>query len=528
VAAWRGDGELRILMNSRYRLIALDGKTGRLIESFGDGGVVDLSTGLRWEFDKRHYTNTSPPVVHGGLVIVGNGVGDRLAYKNDPPGDVRAFDVRTGALVWSFHTVPGPGELGHDSWGADSASVTGHTNVWAPMTLDEARGLLYLPVSTPSNDFYGGRRPGDNLFSESIVCLDATTGERKWHYQIVHHGVWDYDLPSAPILADVTVDGHDVAAVVQLTKQGFAFVFDRVTGEPVWPIEERTVPVSDVPGEHAARTQPFPTRPPTLTPQGVSLDDALNLTPALQAEARAAMGQYRLGPLYTPPSLEGTLTRPGIIGGANWGGGAFDPETGILYVKTSHQPAVISIREPDRSASNPRAAEVDDAYVGALSGSATFRPVDGAATEGRGGGRGRGGGASLPMFNPPYGELVAVNLHAGEILWRVPFGDNAGMRAHSALAGVTLPDRLGVPGAPGVIVTAGGLVLGGGGDRALYAFDKITGREIWKSDLPRSATATPMTYRTSAGTQFVVMATGRGPDATLVAWTRRSTRLRPD
>ena len=516
VAAWRGDEQLRILLASRYKLIALDGRTGEPIASFGDEGVVDLSKGLRWEFDRRHYTNTSPPVVYQDLVIVGNGVGDRLAYRNDPPGDVRAFDVRTGALVWSFHTVPGPGEIGHGTWGGDSWSFTGHTNVWAPMTLDEPRGLVYLPVSTPSNDFYGGRRPGDNLFSESIVCLDAATGERVWHYQIVSHGLWDYDLPSAPILADITVDGRDVAAVVQLTKQGFAFVFDRVTGDPVWPIEDRPVPPSDVQGEMAALTQPFPTKPPALTPQGASLDDALSLTPALHAQAQAAMRQYRLGPLYTPPSLQGTLTRPGIIGGANWGGGAFDPATGILYVKTSHQPSVIAIREPDRSASNPRAAEVDDAYVGAISG-ATFRP-DGEGTEGGRGGRGGRGGGSLPLFDPPYGELVAVDLNRGEIVWRVPFGDSPGLRRHPALAGVALPDRLGAPGAPGVIVTAGGLVLGGGGDSALYAFDKTTGRELWTADLPRSATATPMTYRTRGGDQLVVMATGRGPDATLVAW----------
>jgi len=517
VAAWQGDGQVRILLASRYKLIALDGRTGEPLTSFGTNGVVDLSEGLRWTFDRRHYTNTSPPVVYKDLVIVGNGVGDRLAYKHDPPGDVRAFDVRTGELVWSFHTVPGPGELGHETWGGESASFTGHTNVWAPMTLDEARGLVYLPVTTPSNDFYGGRRPGDNLFAESIVCLDAATGERKWHFQIVHHGLWDYDLPSAPILADVTVDGRDIAAVVQLTKQGLAFVFDRVTGAPVWPIEERPVPASDAPDEEAAATQPFPAKPPPLTPHGASPDDALSLTPELKAQAQAAMRQYRLGPIYTPPSLRGTLMRPGIIGGANWGGGAFDPDTGILYVKTSHQAAVISLREPDRSATNPRADEVDDAYVGSI-GSATFRPeIPGAVAEG-GAGRGGRGGGSLPLFDPPYGELVAVDLNRGEIVWRVPFGDNPGLRRHPALQGVELPARLGVAGAPGVIVTAGGLVIGGGGGSALYAFDKTTGRELLAVDLPNTATATPMTYRTRAGVQFIVMATGRGPEASLVAW----------
>jgi quinoprotein glucose dehydrogenase len=513
VAAWRGDGGVRIFMNSRYRLLALDGRTGEPIRTFGSNGEVDLSRGLRWEFDRRHYTNTSPPVVFKELVIVGNGVGDRLAYKKDPPGDVRAFDVRTGRLVWTFHTVPGPGELGHETWGDGSWSFTGHTNVWAPMTLDEARGLIYLPVSTPSNDFYGGRRPGTNLFGESIVCLEAATGERKWHYQIVHHGLWDYDLPAAPILATITVDGRRVDAVVQLTKQGFAFVFDRVTGEPVWPIEERRVPASDVDGERAWPTQPFPTRPAALTPQGASTDDAFDLTPELAAAARARMSEFRLGPLYTPPSMKGTLMRPGIIGGANWGGGAFDPETGILYVKTSHQAAVVGIREPDRSEGNPRAAEVDDRLVGDLSASATFRSPG--AESG-----GRGGGGGLPLFRPPYGELVAIDLDSGDIVWRVPFGDNPALRRHPGLRGVTLPDRLGAAGAPGVIVTRGGLVIGGGGDSALNAFDKATGRELARLELPRRSTGTPMTYRTRAGRQFIVMATGTGADAVLMAWRR--------
>ena len=229
------------------------------VSSFGKDGVVDLSEGLVWAINKKHYTNTSPPVVYKDLIIVGNGVGDRLTYKNDPPGDVRAFNARTGKLVWKFNTIPQRGEFGNNTWDAGSWQFTGHTNVWAPMSLDESRGLLYMPVSTPSNDYYGGRRPGQNLFAESIVCLDANTGKRKWHYQIVHHGLWDYDPASAPNLVTITVDGKRIDAVVQLTKQGFAFVFDRVTGKPVWPIEERPVPRSDVPGEASWPTQPFPT-----------------------------------------------------------------------------------------------------------------------------------------------------------------------------------------------------------------------------------------------------------------------------
>ncbi len=503
VAAWRDAGRLRIFLNSRSRLISLDARTGEPVSGFGVNGSVDLTQGLRRPVNPNHYTNTSPPVVYRNLVILGNGVGDRLVYKGDPPGDVRAFDARTGKQVWRFNTVPEPGEPGHETWGGDSWKTAGHTNVWAPMSLDEARGLLYLPVSTPSNDFYGGDRPGANVYGESLVCLDAATGRRRWHFQIVRHGLWDYDPASAPNLVTITVAGRRIDAVVQLTKQGFAFVFDRVTGRAVWPIEERPVPASDVPREQAWKTQPFPTRPAPLAPHGVTADDVFDYTPALKAAAQAELKKYRIGPIYTPPSVEGTLMRPGIIGGANWGGAAFDPDSGMLFMKISNQAALARIVTPDRSAANPRASEVDAEFVGDVGGATTFRPEAGVPT--------------LPLFKPPYGEIVAVNLNTGEIAWRSPIGDSAAIRNHPSLAGVKLPERLGVAGAPGAIVTKGGLVFAGGADTGLNAFDARTGELVFRLDLGRRTSGTPMTYLTRSGRQFVVIATGAGRDSVLMA-----------
>ena len=500
VAAWRdpSSGALRIFLNSRYRLIQLDAKTGQPVESFGAGGIVDLGEGLVWTINKKHYTNTSPPIVYKDLVIVGNGVGDRLTYKNDPPGDVRAFHARTGRRVWKFNTIPQRGEFGNNTWDAGSWQFTGHTNVWAPMSVDERRGLLYMPVSTPSNDYYGGRRPGQNLFAESIVCLDANTGVRKWHFQIVHHGLWDYDPASAPNLVTITVNGKRIDAVVQLTKQGWAFVFDRVTGRPVWPIEERPVARSDVPGEASWPTQPFPTKPPAFESQGVTLDDAFDATPELKAKAVEELKKYRIGPIYTPPSLQGTVALPGVWGGANWGGGAFDPDSGRLFVKTTRSPAIFKM-EPFNKSAQPedRLDEVDADWV--QRSPSSF--VDG-----------------VPILKPPYAHLVALDLNRGEVAWKVPFGDAPELRRLPALQGVPLPDRLGAVGPPGAIVTRGGLVIVGGNDMALSAFDARDGRELWRHVLPRQATATPMTYLTAGSKQIVVVATGRGEDTALVAF----------
>jgi quinoprotein glucose dehydrogenase len=506
VAAWNdpspalrasGNG-LRIFLNARYKLIQLDARTGVPVPSFGKNGVIDLSEGLVWAINKKHYTNTSPPIVYKDLIIVGNGVGDRLTYKNDPPGDVRAFHARTGRLVWKFNTIPQRGEFGNNTWDGGSWQFTGHTNVWAPMSVDEARGLLYMPVSTPSNDYYGGRRPGQNLFAESIVCLDANTGRRKWHYQIVHHGLWDYDPASAPNLVTLTIDGKKIDAVVQLTKQGWAFVFDRVTGKPIWPIEERPVPRSDVPGEASWPTQPFPTRPPAFESQGVTLDDAFDATPEWKERSTAELKKYRLGPIYTPPSLQGTVVLPGVWGGANWGGGAFDPASGRLYVKTTRSPGIFKMEPFARSAQpQDRVDEVDAEYV--QRSPSSF--IDG-----------------VPILKPPYAHLVAIDLNRGTLAWKVPFGDAPEIRALPALKGVPLPDRLGAVGPPGAIVTRSGVIFVGGNDMALSAFDAKDGRELWRYVLPRQATATPMTYLDASGRQVVVIATGRGEDTALVAF----------
>ena len=494
VAAWRDGDKLRIFLNSRDRLICLDAKTGEPVKTFGTDGAISLVEGLKWQVNPKQYTNTSPPVVFRNLVIVGNGVADRLVYPKDPPGDVRAFDARTGKKVWTFHTVPQAGEFGNDTWDRDSWKFTGHTNVWAPMTLDERRGLLYLPVSTPSNDFYGGTRPGANLFGESILCLDAATGARKWHFQVVHHGLWDYDLPSPPNVVSIKPNGRAVDAVVQLTKQGLVFVFDRVSGKPVWPIEERPMPPSDMPGERAWPTQPFPSKPVPLVPTGATEADATDFTPELRAAAIAEMKKLRLGPLYTPPSAQGTLQRPGIIGGANWGGAAFDASTGRLFVKTSNQAHVARLGKPEA-----RPSEVEADYTRQGDTSAEFMN-------------------GIPLLKGPYAHLTALDLNRGEIAWQVPFGDLPSLRQHPALKGVALPERLGAPGAPGAIVTAGGLLFVGGGDGSLHAVDTDTGRDLWSAPLPRRSTATPMTYRAGNGKQYVVIGVGTRADAELVAF----------
>lgn len=507
VATWTDGKSRRVFINSRWRLIALDASTGKPIASFGTNGEVDVTANLSRRVRKDHYTNTSPPVVWGNLVILGNGVGDRLVYKGDPPGDIQAFDVRSGKRVWRFKTVPEPGEFGNDTWQEGAWKYEGHTNAWAPFTVDSVRGLVYLPVGTPSNDWYGGERKGAGLFGETLLCLDARTGKRVWHFQTAHHGLWDYDLPAPPNLVTVNHGGKKVDIVVAPTKQGFLFVFDRVTGKPLWPIEERPVPQSDVPGEATWPTQPFPTKPAPFAKQGFSLDDLIDFTPEVKAAALAEISSYRVGPLFSPPSLQGTVVMPGAIGGSGWGGAAIDPETGWLFVKATNSPALFALRKNDSPSDT-----VDAPYMVDLAHSSL-----GVALRGGAEGTARRAGL-LPINKPPYGTLTAVDLNTGDTKWSVTLGDSPDIRANPALKGVALPDKLGVAGSPGAMVTKGGLVFISGGGRALYAIDAKTGATLWERDLGQQAYSNPMTYRTREGKQFIAIATGSGTTSKLVVF----------
>ncbi len=504
VATWTDGRERRIFMNSRWRLIALSATTGKPVRTFGDTGVVDLTAQLGKPVNKLHYTQTSPPVVWHDLVIVGNGVADTLTYPNDPPGDVQAFDVRTGKRVWSWSPIPrSTADPAAKTWENESWRTTGHTNVWAPFSVDDARGLVYLPVSTPSNDTYGGARKGDDLYGESIVCLDARTGALKWFFQTVHHGLWDYDLPAAPVLGTVRVNGAQRDIVAVPTKTGFLFVFDRVTGAPIWPIVERPVGASDVPGEKAAPTQPLPTKPAPFAKQGFGPEDVIDFTPEIKARALEVLSAFITGPLYTPPSTKGTVVMPGSIGGSGWGGGAFDPATGRIYIKVTNNPIVYRIapvvqRRPTR--------DVDYFFESPNLGVFVRDPTDSTRRLPR-----------LPINKPPYGTLVAIDLNTGDQAWNVTLGDTPSIRNHPALRELNLPP-VGVSGAPGPIATAGGLLFVTGGGSVLYAIDSRDGRTLWSVNLGQSAYSVPMTYRTRGGRQIVVVAAGGANGAKLMAF----------
>ena len=507
VATWASAHERRIFINARWKLVALDAATGTPIPSFGSNGEIDLTAQLRRRTNKLHYTNTSPPVVYGDIVIVGNGVGDRLRYRNDPPGDVQAFDVHSGRRLWSFHTVPDSGEYGWTTWENSSYKYMGHTNVWAPMSLDAARGLLFLPVSTPTNDWYGGDRKGNNLFAESVVALDARTGRRVWHYQIVHHGLWDYDLPAPPVLATITWNGRPRDVVAVPSKTAWIYVFDRVTGQPIWPIVERPVPASDVVGERASPTQPMPSLPAPFARQRVSEADLIDFTPELRRRAQAVFSQFRSGPIFTPPSMQGTITMPGAIGGAGWGSTSYDPDTHTLFVKATNSPALYRIQQgtPNDTIGYEYTADLAQSGIGVTadpdSGASDHAPPE-----------------QLPLIKPPYGTMTAIDLDTGKERWQVVLGDTPSIREHPLLKHVALPP-LGVAGAPGGTVTKGGLIFATGGGGVLYALDTRDGRVRWQFDLPAGrGYANPVSYRTANGVQYIVIATGGGENAELVAF----------
>lgn len=482
LAYWTdGVNERLLYAGGRTYLLSIDPSTGRPDPEFGRGGRVDLKRGLGRTIDPSLYAVSSPPVVVGDVVIVGSAMTEGTDYREAPPGHVRGFDVHSGEMRWIFHTIPQPGEFGYETWPEDAWRYTGGANVWTHMSVDEELGMVYLPVGTTVPDYYGGHRLGDNLFANSLVALDAATGERVWHYQMVHHSVWDYDPPAAPNLIDIVVDGRPVKAVAQISKQGFTFVFDRVSGEPIWPIEERPVPASTVFGEVTAPTQPFPTRPPLFLTHGATEDDLIDFTPELRREALEIFSQYHAGPLYTPPAAGDNIIRPGWSGGANWWGAAFDPETQRLYVPSWAHFSMVHIQPPERPDS--------DLFI---------RPRV----------RDLGGPRGLPLFKPPYSQLVAFDMNAGEKLWHIPVGN--GPVDHPALQGLELPAMGNYEKLGGPLLTKTLLFIGQGFEtNRLGVYDKDSGEELWWLQLPARFHAAPITYMAN-GKQYIVFALGGG------------------
>jgi quinoprotein glucose dehydrogenase len=497
LAYWTDGRIARIFIGTHDAyLISIDAGTGQPDLAFGARGKVDLTERLAYVQRGRNYTITSAPLVVRNVVMTGSGISDGPLNKEHVRGDVSGYDVRTGKRLWTFRSIPQPGEFGHESWEGNSAEYSGNTNVWSLMSGDEDLGYAFLPFGTPTNDYYGGHRPGHNLFAEAVVCLDATTGRRVWHFQGVHHGLWDYDFPAAPTLVDITVDGRRVSALAQVSKQGFVYVLDRRTGVPVWPIEERSVPQSLVPGEKTSPTQPFPTKPPPFERQGFTEDDVLDYTPELRSRALEIVRQYEMGPLFTPPSEKGTIQLPGNGGGANWSGAAFDPETGRLYVPSITSPFLVQLIKPDPSRSNLRYRR----------GPNNLATIDG-----------------IPVSKPPYSRLTAYDLNAGSIAWQIPLGD--GPRRHPLLAALNLPP---LGGGRGYVLATRTLLFvahrGRPGSDAvppeapsLQALDKASGQMLASIALPRGPVSSPMTYL-HQGRQYVAMAVGAGREAEIVAF----------
>ncbi len=513
-----GDDRRIFYVTPGYRLVALDAANGRRVESFGTDGIVDL----KLEFDQDIDLVTGEVGLHAAPVVANNTIvigaahrpGTAPESRKNVQGHVRGYDTRTGERKWIFHTVPHSDDFGNDTWLNDSWQYTGNTGVWGQISIDPELNMAYLPVECPTGDYYGGHRIGDNLFANSLVAIDLDTGERVWHFQISHHDVWDWDLPAAPILADITVDGREIKAVAVPTKQAWIFVFDRETGEPVWPIEERPVEGSEVPGELLAATQPFPTKPPAIDRQGIGIDDLIDFTPELRAAAEEIVRKYTLGPIYTPPTVAdaekghyGTLIVPAATGGVNWPGGAVDPETGIFYQYSKSQvTALRMVNDPERS-------DMDYISTRRLPG---VSPADLALNV-----------EGLPLLKPPWGRITAVDLNKGDIVWQIPHGETPdNVRNHPKLQGLDIP-RTGRVGRIGTLVTKTLVIAGEGGffttpeganGAMLRAYDKATGVEVGAVFMSAPQTGTPMTYMVD-GTQYLVVAIGgSGHDAELLAF----------
>ena len=558
VSYWTDGKEERILyVTPGYRLVALDAKTGQKIPGFGKDGIVDLKVGVVYGTGQQIDLETgdaglhSTPTVVKDVVIVGMSMKESMTVKthNNAKGQVRAFDVKSGKQLWAFNTIPKPGELGGDTWHNNSWATNGNAGVWTQITVDEELGLVYLPVESPTSDFYGGHRPGENLFGESLVCVDLKTGQRKWHFQIVHHPIWDYDLSSAPILAEINVDGRAIKAVALPSKESFLYVFDRVSGKSVWPIEERPVPKGDVPGEWYSPTQPFPTKPPAYARQAVTVDELIDFTPALRAQALQVVESFKMGPMFNPPALSkiggplGALTLGTTGGGTNWPGAGYDPETHTVYAQAANSQIVpIGLIEPPAGFS-------DITYVLGTAGQ-PFRvsegPGFGSAADfpqpqrGARGARGTAPAAApapapaaaaqaeapavrttvqgLPLMKPPYGVLSAINLDKGTLAWQVPHGDTPDtVRNNAALRGLNIP-KTGQGASVGLMVTKTLVVLGDPQvtttpehprGAMLRAYDKVSGKEAGTVLMPAPQSGSPMTYSVN-GTQYIVVAVSGG------------------
>jgi quinoprotein glucose dehydrogenase len=537
LAYWSdGKAERILYITPGYRLVCLDAKTGVPVPSFGENGIVDLKLNDDQTIFPDLITGEiglhAAPIVAGNTVIVGAAFreGFTPSSMRNNKGYVRGFDVRTGKRLWIFHTIPKKGEFGYDTWLNGSAEYTGNTGVWTQITVDEELGLVYLPVESPTGDFYGGHRPGNNLFGESLVCIDLKTGERRWHFQLVHHPLWDMDISSAPILADITVNGHPVKAVAQPSKQGFLYVFDRVTGKPVWPIEEKLVEPGSVPGEWYSPTQPIPSRPPAYSRNGVSIDELIDFTPELREQAEKIVSRYHIGPVFTPPvasKTEGplaTLTLGTADGGTNWPGGSYDPETHILYAYACN-----ACLEPIGLVPPPK--ELSDMnYVYGTAGKKP-RMINAAGTNSSADAPKPAGKAAsadewnaltiagLPLIKPPYGTISAINLDKGEMVWQIPHGETPDLiRNNSALKGVNSSRTGQETWNVGTLVTKT-LVIAGEGlvtttaehprGAMLRAYDKATGKEVGAVYMPAPESGSPMTYMLN-GKQYVVIAVSGG------------------